>query len=148
MRCSFRLILLLLLMAVVPVRGAIGASMVLCGPGHSGETAPLGSDATQSHHGNHGPHAPAAEQAASPDADDDAAKASAHDHAAKGSTTHHGTSMCSLCAGCCAGGSLFVSAALSLPVVEQRDGPFPPVQVRFERRAPDGLERPPHTFLA
>ena len=145
MHRAFRTVFLLLLMTLVPIRGAIGATMVSCGPGHGGETATHRSDAAPPHHAAHGVHAPTSAHDGSSGHDDHEAAASAHDDVVPDTGTHHQSSACGLCADCCSGS--MVSTAASLPVVHLVDGPFPAVQVRFERRAPDGLERPPHTFL-
>jgi hypothetical protein len=166
-RRSPRLVLLLLLAAVVPIRGAIGASMVVCGPWHGGGTLAQQSEIAPSHavrHAHHahahapgGPpegvgakvHAPGGppEEVGAPAHHHAADGASAHDHVSLGGSAHSAASACGLCAECCAGGSPLLSNTLTLPVVELTDAPFPPVEVRFERRAPDGLERPPHTRL-
>jgi hypothetical protein len=146
MHRALRTVFLLLLMTVVPIRGAIGVTMVMCGPGHGGETATHRSDAPPPHHAAHGMHAPTSTYDASSGQHDHEAAASAHDDVAPDSGGHHPSSACGLCADCCSG-SIIVSTAASLPVIDLVDGPFPAVQVRFERRAPDGLERPPHTFL-
>ena len=148
MRRILRVLVLLFLMTVIPVRGAIGASMMLCGPAHGGWKTTLQYSAGPIHHADHS--WVAAHHHTSPidgDGHDHEAAASAHDHAGSGNTVHHGAVTCSLCADCCAGGSILVPAALTVPVVELVDELFPPILVRFERRPPDGLERPPHSLL-
>lgn len=150
MRRSLRLIFLVLLMTAVPVRGAIGASMVLCDPAYGGSATALQFTAALGHHGNlwsvatvhdHQQHALVGEVR------DHGAAGSAHDLGGLGNAEDPAKATCSMCAACCAGGSILLSAALNVPVVEHVDALFPPVLVRFERRPPDGLERPPHTHL-
>ena len=149
MRRSLRLIFLLLLMTAVPVRSAIGASMMMCGPGPGGPTSALQFSAAAMHHGNHPSlgAVPDHDVFTGTDGDNHATGTSAHDKIALGSATHPTTDTCSLCAACCAGGSTLIPAALTVPIVDHVDDPFPPVLVRFERRPPDGLERPPHPHL-
>ena len=137
---------LVLLMAAVPARGAIGAAMILCGPGHGAPpTTDSGSPGSHeptpaSHH-----HAPSFDSVGHHDHDKPGL---AHGHGESGGAASQGAFTCSLCADCCAGGSILLPAALSIPTLDRVDTAFPPVLISFERRPPDGLERPPHTSLA
>jgi hypothetical protein len=129
-----RTFLLIVLMAIVPIRGAIGASMMLCGPGHDRIVAGAHDHGATPHAGDHHDHhgAPAQDH---------------HDHGQTGDAINLGAHTCSLCAECCGGGAMLLPSALNLPVVAHVDDLFPPIFVHFERRPPDGLERPPHTPL-
>ena len=148
MRRILRVLILLFLMTAIPVRGAIGASMILCVPGYGVSNAALQFAGGPMHDADHPSQTGAHHHAAPSDGDghDNEAVTSALDHGGSAKTVH-GMVTCSLCADCCAGGTILVPPALTVPVVEHADDPFPPVLVRFERRPPDGLERPPHTLL-
>jgi hypothetical protein len=149
MRRSLRLIVLLLLMTAIPVRGAIGASLVLCGPGNNGNAPTAQVFTSAMHHGDRSPGTPHDhEHAAHGDVHDHGAAGPAHGHdGGSGDAVDPAQTTCSMCAACSAGGSGLLAAPFTVPVVDHVDDVFPPVLVHFERRPPDGLERPPHTSL-
>jgi hypothetical protein len=139
-----RFVLICLMMAAVPFKGAVAASMVMCGPGHarapSAVIAGSGIDeAGTLHHHDHAAHGHAAGTGAE------------HHHGAgpsdHGKLAKHGVMKCSICAACCVGGAFLPPGNVSVPASVGTEAPFPALAVRYSRTVPGGLERPPRTFL-
>jgi hypothetical protein len=145
-----RTLFLIVLMAIIPVRGAIGSGMMLCGPVHDHPATATVIAGAPAHDGHGGPapawhdHGARLDSGGHHDHDRDS-PARDHDHDETGAA-HAGAHACSLCAECC-GGAIILSSALTVPAIAHDDDLFPPVVVYFERRPPDGLERPPHLRL-
>jgi hypothetical protein len=142
-----RLLTLCLLLLSLPVKGAVAASMVTCGPTqdrgavaresiphahHAGHDRQIDSDVGHGHH-----------------VDGDQVQSPAHDAnvANDDRIGKHGFFDCGSCAACCAVGSSITAAALTVPPLAGTDPAFPAVTVQFSGHIPAGLERPPHTFL-
>jgi hypothetical protein len=144
MRRALHLLIILLLAVAIPLRAATAATMVLCGPTHERLAQNLHSDAHSGVHAHHGhaeaqhAHPHAQHYVASPAqfADGDAVEA-----------VKHAQFKCAFCGACCAGGFGIPSSSLIVPAVEVASLAFPPLVFAFAGWHPDGLERPPHSFL-
>ena len=146
MRRIARLVTICLLLMAIPVKGAVAASMVMCGPGHERATAPITAETEKiaggnvsSHQHNHASYHYAGNGG------------SAFSHGA-GIAQHetlatHGAVKCSICAACCVGGAFLVSTEVSVPASVGTEAPLPTLEVQFSGTVLAGLERPPRTFL-
>ena len=134
-----------LLLMAIPVKGAVAASMVMCGPGHDRATAPITAESEKiaggnvpSHHHNHASYHYAGNGG------------SEFSHGAGIAQTEtlatHGAMKCSICAACCVGAFL-VSSHVVVPASAGTEAPFPALDVQFSGTVLAGLERPPRSFL-
>ena len=135
MRRLFRLVLILILTAALPVRGYAASMMMVCGA--SGQAAVEHSDdgGASHHHPDHAGHSP------------DGAHQHAHgDHAAEPSNDDHDVATCSACGVCCAG----VLSGSGSPVLANSavsSGPIAFFDRRFVGFIPAGLDRPPLSLV-
>ncbi len=135
----WRLALICLLLAALPLSGFAAASMIGCAPVHRS----AGGVQEALHPAHTGGHV----QDASHHAE---AGGHAH-HAGHGTAGPHGvaddTQQCSSCAPCCVGMALFYDAPLRLAdAVPLAD--YPPAETRYRSAWLDQLDRPPRFFLA
>lgn len=146
MRRSARLVLVCLLLMAIPFKGAVAASMVMCGPGHEGVTAPIATATDEfagdpSHSQAHDPRSLHHLSSANAMNDDGAG---GDDH---GSLAKHGATKYGICAACCVGSAILGSADPLMPAFASTEVPFPPLEVLFRSLALSGLERPPRSIL-
>jgi len=115
---TYRIVLLVLLLATLPLRGYAGVLMSLCESHHGGTPA------TEQHDHEHG---------------------DSHDHGANDGSggTSHAASVCSVCASCCAGAGVASEAihGLAFPTLDTNRIPFLVRQV--SGFVPEHLDRPP-----
>jgi len=133
-----RLWLLLLLAALLPVRGTMAAAM-LCSPASAGMHSEM--RMANHHAGDHG------------DAVDAAHDHAQHDHAAGG---HHGSGhdgkgpmghdKCNLCSACCSAPPLLSTMPSVPPPHDQATASFPDIWAPAPRFLSDGQERPPRSI--
>jgi len=151
MRRTLHLLIILFLAVAVPLRVATAATMVLCGPAHEQLAQYLQSDAHSGVHDHHG-HADAHHAhdhvgASGTHAHDSVAVAFQHPGVDAVDAIKHAEFKCALCGVCCAGGFGIPSSSLLVPAIEIASPAFPPLVFAFAGWHPDGLERPPHSFL-
>ena len=144
MRRTVHLLIILLLTVAVPLRAATAATMVLCGPSHERLAQNLQPDG---HSGAHSHHGHAGVQHAHSHAHDATADSSEHPVGDAVDTVKHAQFKCAFCGACCAGGFGIPSSSLVVPAIEVVSLAFPPLVFAFAGWHPDGLERPPHSFL-
>ena len=138
MRRIARFLMICLLLMAIPVKGAVAASIVMCGPGQERTSAAVAMEPAAIADGDmiHHEHDHASNHQAN-DAGD-------HD---QGSLTGHGAVKCSICAACCVGGALLASTEVSVPASGGTEAHFPALDVHFPWTVLAGLERPPRTFF-
>jgi hypothetical protein len=143
MRGLSRLLIVCLLLLAIPFKGAVAASMVMCGPEHDRMTTMGASNA--------GSHETASAVA---HADHDHA-AHQHMHSADEKSANaqdsqadpQGTVKCSICAACCVGGAFLLAADSPIPAPAGSASLFATLTIRYPGVVLAGLERPPRTFL-
>ena len=155
MRRITRLLTICLLLMAIPVKGAVAASMVMCGPGHERMTTVIAAEPAKTaevsgalQHGDHASHGHSSHDHASHGHASNVGSEHAHAAAPSDYDTFdkHGAVKCSICAACCVGGAFLVPADALVPASAGTEAPFPAVFVRFPGFVLAGLERPPRTF--
>lgn len=142
---AVRIWLLLVLVVLLPVRGAVAAAM-LCSAGSPGMGSELRIDA-----GGHGAmdHTMAHEHAGQHPGHDDA-DGGGHDHAGAGghdhAQGHTGSDQCSLCSACCSITPLPSTVPKLVAPVDARAVKFPDVSSPAPTFLSDGQERPPRSI--
>ena len=119
MRRLAKILIVLLVLAVLPLRGYAGAVMALCEAHHGGASA------AHEHAHAHG---------------------DTHDHGTRdggAENTSHTASVCSLCTSCCVSASLAPDSAHSIAFVHSGVGRISFVDRRFSGFVPDNPDRPP-----
>lgn len=146
MRTLSRLVTICLLLVAVPIKGAVGASMMMCGPGHEPTVSAMAMNNPAYVDGQSAQpeHDHSANHPADIDSGELGTTAGGHNHE---SFAKHGAVKCSICAACCIGGALPASTEILVPASVGTEAPFPALDVHFPWTILAGLERPPRTFL-
>lgn len=131
---ALRLVLLLLLAVLLPLRGAIAAAAPCAGDGFRGpaSSAQAGGHAHQHHHHHSG--GPAGEPA------------SLHAHAGGHPHEHGDAGKCNLCASCCSAASLPATFSPAIAALEAAPASFAVVNASVQPFLSDGQERPPRSL--
>ena len=128
---TLRLCLLLLLAALLPLRGAIAAAMPCAGIGHQ---APVALDGAQDHSEHH-MHSVA-------DGDEQDLD---HDHGAS-HHEHAGADRCNLCSSCCSATPMLATFSSTVVALEEPAADYPAFQASASTFLSDGQERPPRSI--
>lgn len=144
MRFWLRTLTVWLLALALPVQAIAVAGMAHCGPSHQ-RMHVVQADAQAHSHAGHEKAAGGGEHHHHHDAA--ATATTVHDLAQADNITDLGAYKCSACASCCAGFAL-PSAMPKLVAPEFVPTVFAAVELRVDRFAADGLERPPRIDLA
>ena len=142
---AVRVWLLLVLIVLLPVRGAVAAAM-LCSAGNPGMGSELRIDASGHPATDHTTaHAHADQHHGHDDAD-----AGSHDHAGDGghdhAQGHTGSDQCSLCSACCSITPLASTLPKLVAPLDARAVKFPDVSSPAPTFVSDGQERPPRSI--
>ena len=140
---AFKMFLLWLLIAALPLQGFAAVVSSTCGPEQQWSVPASGNlhadestGASDSHH-----HAGAVDSNAKAFSAEPVSHASDNGH-------HHKTAFCGTCGSCCAGAFALTSAIAWAPAIAQSGAQVVAPAALVTGFIPDGLERPPRPFSA